>query len=147
MLLPDVNVLVYAHRTDAEDHPAYASWLRRLVEGREPFAMSELVLIGFLRITTNVRAFRVPTPSDVAMAFVDEICRKPGCRLVRPGERHLEIFRGLYRATGAVGARIADLQHAAVAIEHGCEWVTCDADFARIPDLRWRHPLQAPTIR
>ncbi|HEY5089316.1 MAG TPA: type II toxin-antitoxin system VapC family toxin [Polyangia bacterium] len=147
MFLPDVNVLIYAHRKDAEEHAAYASWLRRLVEGREPFAMSELVLVGFLRITTNARAFRVPTPSDVALAFVDEICRKPGCRLVRPGERHFEIFRDLYKVTGAVGARIADLQHAAVAIEHGCEWVTCDADFARIPDLRWRHPLQAPTRR
>ena len=67
--------------------------------------------------------------------------------MVRPEQRHLQIFRTLYRATGATGARIADLQHAAVAIEHGCEWVTCDADFARIPDLRWRHPLQASASR
>jgi uncharacterized protein len=30
-----------------------------------------------------------------------------------------------------------------VAIEHGCEWVTNDADFARFPGLRWRPPHQA----
>ncbi len=147
MLLPDVNVLIYAHRKDAEEHSSYASWLRRLVDGPEPFAMSELVLVGFLRIVTNARAFRAPTPPEVALAFIDEIRGRNGCRLVRPGDRHFEIFRSLYRATGATGSRIADLQHAAVAIEHGCEWITCDADFARIPDLRWRHPLQTSASR
>jgi hypothetical protein len=147
MLLPDVNVLIYAHRKDADDHAEYAAWLRGLVESPAPFAMSELVLVGFLRIVTNSRAFRVPTPPDVALDFVDEICAQSGCRLVRPEQRHLQIFRALYQATGATGARIADLQHAAIAMEHGCEWVTCDADFARIPDLRWRHPLQASAPR
>ena len=27
MILPDVNVLVYAHREDARDHRAYRDWL------------------------------------------------------------------------------------------------------------------------
>ena len=27
---------------------------------------------------------------------------------------------------------------AALAIEHGCEWVTLDRDFERFPGLRWR---------
>jgi len=144
MLLPDVDVLIYAHRKDADEHAAYAAWLRRVAEAREPFAMSELVLVAFVRIVTSPRAFRAPTPPDVALAFVDAIVERPSCRTVRPGERHLAIFRELYRATGATGALIADLQHAAVAIEHGCEWVTCDGDFARIPDLRWRHPLRVP---
>jgi toxin-antitoxin system PIN domain toxin len=147
MLLPDVNVLIYAHRQDADEHAAYAAWLRRLVEGREPFGMSEMVLVGFLRIVTNARAFQRPTPTDVALSFVDQIVARPGCRLLRPGERHFEIFRGLCQATGATGALIADLQHAALAIEHGCEWVTNDADFARIPDLRWRHPLRTESAR
>ncbi|MCC6620365.1 MAG: hypothetical protein IT385_03875 [Deltaproteobacteria bacterium] len=26
------------------------------------------------------------------------------------------------------------------ALEHGCEWVTADADFARFAGLRWSHP-------
>jgi predicted nucleic acid-binding protein len=65
----------------------------------------------------------------------------PGCRLVRPGPRHWGIFRELCAKTKAGGAFVADVYHAAVAIEHGCEWVSNDADFARIPGLRWRHPL------
>ncbi len=44
----------------------------------------------------------------------------------------------------ATGKLLADAQHAAVAIEHGCTLVTCDSDFSRFPRLRWHHPL-APT--
>jgi toxin-antitoxin system PIN domain toxin len=141
MILPDVNVLVYAHRADAHEHSAYADWLQKVVTGSEPFALSELVLAGFLRIVTNRRAFKVPTPPETAMAFVEELTKQPGCRLLAPGPRHWTIFQDLYRATKASGALVSDVYHAAVAIEHGCEWVTNDADFARIPGLRWRHPL------
>ena len=53
MQLPDVNVLIYAHRQDAPEHDRYAAWLRTLVEAPEPFAVAEIVLAGFLRIVTN----------------------------------------------------------------------------------------------
>lgn len=146
MRVPDVNVLVYAHREDAPEHGAYAAWVRDLVSAPEPFALSELVLAAFLRLVTNHRVFRDPTPADVAMRFVDELLARSNCRSIGPGPRHWEIFADLYKVTRAKGAFVADVQHAAVAIEHGCELVTSDGDFARIPGLRWRHPL-APTSR
>ena len=141
MLIPDVNVLVYAHRADSPDHTGYAEWLQRIALGPEPFALSELVLAGFLRVVTNPRAFREPTPTATALEFVDQLTARSNARLVGPGPRHWSIFNQLYRDTAARGAFVADVYHAAVAIEHGCEWVTNDADFARIPGLRWRHPL------
>jgi hypothetical protein len=141
MRLPDVNVLVHAHRLDAPEHGAYARWLETLVTGHEPFAMSELVMSGFHRLVTNPRVFVAPTPPATAMEFLDQITARPGCRQVRPGPRHWEIFRDLCAKTQAAGAFVANVYHAALAIEHGCEWVTSDADFARIPGLRWRHPL------
>jgi uncharacterized protein len=144
MLLPDVNVLIYAHRSEAPDHAAYAGWLRALATGPEPFALSELALVGFLRIVTNRRIYRDPSPPEVALEFIEELRGQPGCRLVGPGPRHWSLFSELYRATGAAGAFVADIHHAAVAIEHGCEWVSTDGDFARIPGLRWRHPLAPP---
>jgi toxin-antitoxin system PIN domain toxin len=141
MILPDVNVLIYAHRPDTPHHRAYADWLERTVTSPEPFALSELVLAGFLRLVTNNRAFRNPSPADVAMAFVDELLKRPSCRLVGPGPRHFRVFQDLFRTLRPTGAFVADVYHAALAIEHGCIWVTNDADFARIPGLRWRHPL------
>ena len=58
MLLPDVNVLVYAHREDTRGHLRFRGWLERLVNGPEAFGLSDLILSGFLRIVTHPRVSR-----------------------------------------------------------------------------------------
>jgi toxin-antitoxin system PIN domain toxin len=141
MLMPDVNVLVYAHRADTDAHTAHAAWLTSLASGSEPFALSELVLQGFVRVVTNPRIFVGPSTIERALAFVAEVRARPGCRMVRPGPRHFDIFLDLCTRVRATGGLVADAYHAALAIEHGCEWVTNDTDYARFPGLRWRTPL------
>ena len=142
MLLPDVNVLVYAHREDGHpEHARFASWVTALATGPEPFALSLLVLVGLLRIVTNPRIFKRPSTLEEVLAFATELVRCPTARLVGPGPRHWELVTDLCRAVGATGKLVADAQHAAVAVEHGCTFVTTDADFARFPKLRWLHPL------
>jgi len=143
MLLPDVSVLIYAHRRDATaDHERYAEWLTRLATGPEPFALSVLALAGVVRITTNPRVFRRPSSLDEVFAFIDELAARPTARTVAPGREHMAIFRQLCEASGASGKLVADAQHAALAIEHGCTLVTTDSDFDRFPGLRWQHPLR-----
>jgi uncharacterized protein len=143
MLLPDVNILVYAHREDSTiEHPAFASWITLLATGHEPFALSVLTLGGLVRIVTNPRIFRRPSTLDEVFAFTGELVGRSTARVVAPGPRHLEIFEDLCRRSGAAGKLAADAQHAAVAIEHGCTLVTTDSDFDRFPGLRWRHPLR-----
>ena len=140
MQMPDVNVLVYAHREETPAHERYAEWLIALVRGSEPFAVSELVLHGFLRIATNPRIFDPPSTTVQAFRFVDALAARPGCSLIRPGPDHWTIFRQLCEGGELRGKIVADAVHAAVAIESGCEWVTADTDFARFaPKLRWRH--------
>ena len=46
MLMPDVNILIYAHREEEKCHEAYAKWLKTLIDGAEPFALSVLVGVG-----------------------------------------------------------------------------------------------------
>lgn len=141
MKMPDINVFVYAHRTDLAEHARYASFLEQLMNGPEPVALSELVLFGFVRVTTHAKAFNPPTRMELAWEFVSEIVDHPNSRLIRPGLEHWRIFRGLCDKTKATGKLVADAYHAAVAIEHGCEWLTNDFDFSRFSDLRTRHPL------
>ncbi len=143
MILPDVNVLVYAFRADAPRHADYHAWLTSRVRGRESFGVSELVLSGVLRVLTHPRVFNPPTPLDRAVEFVERLRSQPNCVVVSPGARHWSIFRELCGAAGAKGNLIADAYHAALAIEHGCEWITTDRDYARFDGLRWRHPLGA----
>jgi toxin-antitoxin system PIN domain toxin len=143
MLLPDVNVLIYAHREDStSDHSSYADWLTRLATGAEPFALSVLALAAVARIATNPRVFRPPSTLDDVFAFVGELIARPTARVVAPGPEHLAIFERLCRDAQASAKLVADAQHAAVAIEHGCTLVTTDSDFDRFPGLRWQHPLR-----
>ena len=146
MLMPDVNVLVYAHRADEAVHEAYAAWLHRLGAGPEPFALSVLVAVGFLRVVTNPRIYPEPTPLPVALGAMEQLATHPRCRLVAPGPQHLADVASLCRAAGATGAAVADAQHAALAMAEGCTWVTRDGGFARFEPqgLRWQHLVLEP---
>lgn len=141
MLLPDVNVLVYAHRQDGPEYLLYRRWLEGMVGGDAAFGMADLVLSGFLRIVTSPRVFAYPTPIDVATSFAEELRVLPNCVPVAPGPRHWSIFCRLCREAGAKGNLVPDAYLAALAIESGSEWVTTDRGFSRFPGLRWRHPM------
>jgi toxin-antitoxin system PIN domain toxin len=141
MILVDANVLVFAHRPDAEDHFKYRSWLDRILGSEATWGISDLVLSSVVRIVTNPRIFAVPTPLDVALQFAESLRDHEACTLVSPGDKHWGIFRRLCRAAGAKGNLVSDAYFAALAIESGAEWITADRDFSRFPGLRWRHPL------
>lgn len=142
MILPDINVLVYAHREEAPRHKEYSSWLRALLESDSGYGMSDYVLAGFLRIVTHPRIFNPPSPLDVAMRFATQVRDRPNSVPVTPGPRHWEIFQRLVADADAKGNLVPDAFLAALAIESGSEWITTDRDFARFPGLRWRHPLE-----
>jgi toxin-antitoxin system PIN domain toxin len=143
MLMPDVNVLVYAHRADETVHRAYKRWLTELVNGRQPFALSVLVAVGFVRVVTHPSIYPLATPLATALAVVDQMVAHPRCRLVVPSSEHWRQVADLCRLTRASGKLVADAQHAAIAIAEGCTWVTRDADFASFAPhgLRWQHLL------
>jgi toxin-antitoxin system PIN domain toxin len=141
MLLPDVNVLVYAFRRDDPRHAEYRQWLEDLVNAPAAYAMSDLVLSGFVRVVTHSRVFNDPDTIDNALAFTAALRGQPNCVRISPGERHWAIFQDLCTRAGVKGNLVPDAFLAALAIEHGCEWMTTDRGYARFPGLRWRHPL------
>ena len=135
MLMPDVNVLVYAHRSEAHRHEASAAWITNLATSEEIFALSEIVMWGFVRIVTNRKIFDPPSTRAEAFAFLDQLRNRPTCRVMRPGKRHWGLFTRLCHQAGATGKLTADACHAALAVECGCEWVTYDSDFSRFQPL------------
>jgi uncharacterized protein len=141
VLLPDVNVLIYAHRVEAPEHHRYLEWLRGTVSSPEPFALSELVASGFIRIATNPKVWKEATPLDAALTFIQRLRDRSNVRCLTHGARSWDIFAALCTGARARGKLVADAYHAALAIEHGCEFVTADSDFSRFPGLRVRHPL------
>jgi hypothetical protein len=143
MILPDVNILVYAFRTEMPEHPRCIRWLQDIVDGDARFGISPLALAALVRITTNRRSWSQPSPIEEAFAFCDRLLSEPHCQIVEPGEQHWEIFKRICIETETRGPRVTDAWYAALAIEWGCEWITLDRDYARFPGLKWSVPPAA----
>lgn len=141
MLLPDVNVLIYAHRAESSEHERYAQWVRELADGAEPFGLSELGASAFVRIVTSPKVWDQPTTVEDAIEFIERLRSRSNARPLTHGPTSWNVFASLCREAKARGKLVADAYHAALAIEHGCELVTADGDFARFAGLRHRHPL------
>ena len=142
MILPDVNLLVYAFRTDSVDHNSYRNWLLLETASDRTFGISPQVLSAMVRITTNQRIYAQPSPLNEALAFSEALITAPNAVVVTPGPGHWRIFRSLCEVVKATGNLVQDAWLAALAIESGCEWFTDDRDYARFPGLKVRHPLR-----
>ena len=141
MILPDVNVLLYAFREDCLDHAHHKAWLEEAVNGDAAYGMSPQVLAFLVRIATHPRIFARPSPLAEALAFAAVLLDQPHCQIVQPGSRHWRIFAELSSRAQASGNLVQDAWFAALAIESGCEWITNDRDYARFDGLRWRTPF------
>jgi len=140
VIVPDVNVLIAAFRSDHEDHGVCRPWLQRALKSDHAYGISELALSAFVRIVTNPRAIRDANSLDEALRFAEACLRPSQAVRLSPGPRHWDIFSRLCRDSHVRGDVITGAYFAALAIEHGCEWITLDGDFARFPGLKWRRP-------
>jgi len=138
--LLDVNVILAAHRDDHPDFSVARAWLDRALARRTPFAVVDLVAGAFLRIATNRRIFAIPTPVDEAFGYLRALRAQPAHVQLAPGPGHLDLLEQVCSGAEASGDLIADAQLAAIALEHACELVSFDRDFARFAELRWSRP-------
>ena len=143
MRLIDLNLLLYAVNRDLPQHDAARSWWQARLTGDESVGLSWSVITGFLRITTRPRVFERPLLPDRALAIVDGWLAHPNVEIVVPGPEHWRILHTLLREAGTAGNLTTDAHLAALAIEHGAELESTDADFARFRGLRWSNPLAA----
>lgn len=141
MLLLDVNVVLAIHRGDHPDHRPVRGWFETMLTGEERFAVPVVVWGSFLRLATSPRIFEVPTPRPEAFAFIEATCGQPLHLSVDPGPRHLTLLRRLCDEADASGDLVPDAVIAAVAVEHGCQVVTLDRDFARFSSVGHMRPF------
>jgi toxin-antitoxin system PIN domain toxin len=141
MRLHDVNVLISAYRPEADRHKQFRTFIERTIQGDEAYAVSDVVLTGFLRVVTNKRVYQDPAPLSEAIEFAETVRNQPHAVMINPGPRFWGIFASICVMADAKAKLIPDAYLAALAIEHGCEFITADSDFSRFHQLRWRHPL------
>lgn len=141
MIIPDVNLLLYAEIAAFPEHAATRSWWESALGGSEEVGIIPVALFGFVRIATNPRVFAPPLSVDAALERVEAWLARPNVRVVVAGPRHLEIAFRLLRGLGTAGNLTTDAQLAAAAIENGATLCSNDTDFGRFPGLSWVNPL------
>ena len=141
MIIPDINLLVYAHDSEFPRHGEVRDWWEELMNGSGSVGLAWIAMLGFIRITTNSKILENPIEPAAACAYVRSWLDRPQSIVIHPGDRHAEILFQLLEQAGSAGNLTTDAHLATLAIEHQAELHSADADMARFPGLRWVNPL------
>lgn len=112
------------------------------LSGTETVGLPWVVLLAFVRLSTRATVFAAPLTAAEALDIVDGWLDQPCVTVVHPGRRHPAVLRELLAEVGTAGNLVTDAHLAALAVEHGAELCSCDADFSRFPGVRWLDPLR-----
>ncbi len=143
MILPDVNVLVYAFHRDTSEHQPFADWLDSVIADAEPLLLPDVVLTGFLRVTTHRRIFSDPAPMPAALAFAETLRTSPANSSLNGTDatwRQLAQFAK--NDSHIAGNLVPDAWIASLALTYGARVATADAGFARFDNLIWFNPAR-----
>jgi len=141
MILPDVNVLIYAYDKTAKKHVRARQWWEDRLNGSQMIGLSWVVVLGFIRLLTNARIFQNPYSPTEVLAIVETWLEQPQVKIIHPSEHHFNQLASLIGQVGTAGNLTTDAHLAALAIERGLILQTTDADFARFTGLKWENPL------
>ncbi len=142
MILPDLNLLLYAYNPRTPQHKSAAHWWEEVLNGEELIGLPNEVCCGFVRIATNPRLGRAAVTLDQARPVVESWLALPHFRMLIPAADHFNRVMNLMEKAMGSGALISDAVLAAYAIESRATLYTNDSDFVRFPGLDWRNPLR-----
>jgi uncharacterized protein len=143
MILPDLNLILYAYNRGSVSHLPAKEWWQTTLSSPRPVGLCWAVMLGFIRLSTQPRIFREPLLVSAACGEVRFWLAQPQVVLLEPGRRHASIVLDHLERLGAAGNLTTDAHLAALAIEHQCELCSTDGDFKRFPGLHWTNPLAA----
>jgi uncharacterized protein len=141
MIVPDVNLLLYSYDSSSPFHAKAAAWWQACLRGDEKVLLPEVVALGFVRVSTNSRAFQHPLTAAEAVSHVRSWLGQDVVTIPELTPDHFERVLTLLEKLGSAGNLVTDAQIAAVAMANDAVLHTADADFMRFVGLRWFNPL------
>ncbi|GAA4397111.1 TA system VapC family ribonuclease toxin [Tsukamurella soli] len=141
MIVPDVNLLLYAHIDAFPQHEHAVAWWRGVLNTGTPVGICDPVVFGFLRIATNPRVLETPLTIGSATDIVEGWFSRPTVSRLVGGPGHLRAVLELLAGVGTAGNLTTDAQIAALAIEHHAAVYSNDSDFVRFPAVKSVNPL------
>ena len=143
MIVPDVNLLVYAYDSTSPFHERSRSWWESALPGPIPVGIPAIVILAFVRLVTHPALTQNPMTVQQAREAVTAWLSVSHVRLLLATPAALDLFFDLLEASGTGGNRSTDALIAAMAAVHGGTVYSNDRDFARFTSVRWRNPLES----
>ena len=141
MIIPDINLLLYAYDSSSTFHSQAARWWQNCLSQNERVGLLPVVIFGFVRIATNTRAFVNSMAVGEAVEVVRSWLQQPAVELLEPPANHIESVLKLLETLGTAGNLVTDAQIAAAAIDQQAVVHTSDTDFLRFPAVQWFNPI------
>lgn len=141
MIVPDVNLLVYAYNADAPGHLTARRWWEDRLSGTETVGLAWVVVLGYVRLMTSRKVLLRPWSPVEVIGHVRAWLERPQVQVLQPGPRHLDILQGFAERQILSGDLTTDAHLAALAIEHQAIVHSNDGDFDRFPGVNRRNPL------
>ena len=143
MLAVDTNILVYAHRREAREHPAASRVVRELAEGEVPWALPWPCIYEFFSVVTNTRLWKAgASEPQAAWAQIDAWLGSPSLHLLRETDDFAAVLAGFVQRARVRGPIVHDARVAALCVAHGVEaLLTRDRDFSLFGELAVKDPL------
>jgi len=142
MTLVDLTLIMAAVNRRAPMHRAARDWWEEQLNSENKIALSWLVILGFIRLTTSSKIMPEPLLLADAVAMVDSWLARPNVTIAQVTEQHLNVLQNMLHAVGHGAALTMDAHLACLAIEHNAEIATADEDFSHFPGLTWLNPLK-----
>jgi toxin-antitoxin system PIN domain toxin len=142
VIVPDINLLIYAHNRRDPYHKTAKAWWENTLNGNTPVGLPWITSSGFIRVMTNRRILTDPLSPDDAVDLVLTWLDQPCVIVLQPGPKFAGLFFGYLKKLGTAGNLTTDTQLAALTVENQAELHSNDTDFSRFDGLRWRNPLK-----
>lgn len=142
MKIVDLNIILYALNKDHPFHCKAKVWWDEALSNSEIVGLPWIVILGFIRISTNQRVFENPLLPEKAVEVVDGWLERPCTKVLDPLAEHWLILKKHLLKLGAAGNTTSDAHLAALAIENGATLYSADNDFSRYKNLDWVNPLE-----
>ena len=141
MILPDANLLIFAHDSSAPQHATAKAWWESVLSGTEPVGIPWVVVLAFTRLMTHPQICRDPLSVEQVRGIVEKWVACRPVRVIQLSDEALPAFFDLLEAAGMGGNLSTDALIALHAREHSATVYSNDRDFDRFPGIRWINPL------
>lgn len=141
MILPDVNLLIYAYDENSEFYAPAVKWLKQVMETEQVF-FSWHTITGFIRIVTHTSASVSPFSIEDAVAIVGEWLARENVHLIALEKKNWPLFSNMLIEGQATGNLVMDAHLAAMAASCGATLASTDRDFSRFSGIQISNPLR-----